>query len=92
MEIDNVIISCFSSSLHYSTENKIVYVYALIYFQFFLMTVHLFHLCARYHIPTLMYHDGCVSDGVFWYDHTVAVLVPLWRLVLHIGNGDGQLY
>jgi len=42
--------------------------------------------------PHPTYHDGCVSDGVFWYDHAVAVLVPLWRLVLHVGNGDGQLH
>lgn len=39
-----------------------------------------------------MYHNGCVSDGVFWYDHAVAVLVPLWRLVLHVRDGDSQLY
>lgn len=49
-------------------------------------------LFARPHIPTPTYHYGRVSDSVFRYDHAVAVLVPLWRLVLHVGNGDGQLH
>lgn len=47
---------------------------------------------ATCHTPTLMYRDGCVSNSVFWYDHTVTVFLPLWRLVLNIGDGDGQLH
>lgn len=47
---------------------------------------------ATCHTPTPMYHDGCVPDSVFLYDHAVAVFLPLWRLVLHIGDGDRQLH
>lgn len=37
------------------------------------------------------YHNGSVSDSVLWNDHFIAFLLPLRRLVFHIGNGDGQL-
>ena len=40
----------------------------------------------------LTYHDGCVPGSVFRDDHTVALLVPLRRLVLHVGDGDCQLH
>lgn len=49
-------------------------------------------MCATCHPPTPLYHNGCVSNSVFWYDHTVTVSLPLRRLVLHIGDGDGQLH
>lgn len=39
-----------------------------------------------------MYHNRSVSDGVFRYDHGVALLVPLRRLVLHVGDGDRKFH
>lgn len=49
-------------------------------------------MCANYHPYAPMYHNGCVSDSVFRDDHAVTVFVPLWRLVLHIRDGDWQLH
>lgn len=37
------------------------------------------------------YHNWSVSDSVFRYDDLVFVFLPLWRLVLHISDGDCQL-
>lgn len=42
--------------------------------------------------PNPTYHDGCVSNRVLWYDHAVAVFLPLRRLILHVGDGDSQLH
>lgn len=42
--------------------------------------------------PTNMYHNRSVSDGVFWYDHGVALLFPLRRLVLHVGDGNRKFH
>lgn len=41
---------------------------------------------------TYTYHYGCVPGGVLRDDDTVALLLPLWRLVLDIGDGDCQLH
>ncbi len=57
-----------------------------------LFVEHVLAVCTSCHTPAPMYHDGCVSDSVFWYDHTVAVFLPLWRLVLNVGDGDRQLH
>lgn len=54
--------------------------------------MHLPPASANHHTPSPAYHNGCVSDSVFRYDHAVAVLLPLRRLILHIGDGDGQLH
>ncbi len=37
------------------------------------------------------YHNWSVSDSVFRYDDLIFVLLPLWRLVLHVSDGDCQL-
>lgn len=34
------------------------------------------------------HHDGCIPGGVFRDDDTVALRLPLRRLVLHVGNRD----
>lgn len=36
--------------------------------------------------------DGRVPGGVLGHDDAVALLLPLGRLVLHVGDGDGQLH
>lgn len=38
------------------------------------------------------YHYRSVSGSVFRDDDTVALFLPLWRLVLHVGDGDSQLH
>lgn len=38
------------------------------------------------------YNYGCVPGCVFRDDDTVALLLPLWRLVLYVGDGDCQLH
>lgn len=37
------------------------------------------------------YHNWIVSDSVFRYDDLIFVFLPLWRLVLHVSDGDCQL-
>lgn len=45
-----------------------------------------------YFLFEVSYHDRSVSNGVFWDDHAVAVLLPLRRLVLYVGDGDRKLH
>lgn len=38
------------------------------------------------------HNNGRVPGGVLGHDDTVALLLPLRRLVLHVGDSDGQLH
>lgn len=38
------------------------------------------------------YDYGCVPGHVFRDNRTVALLLPLWGLVLYVGDGNSQLH
>lgn len=65
----------------------------LVIFYWFVSSLTLFlEAIMSQRLTYLAYHDGRVPHGVLGYDHGVAFLFPLRRLVFHIGDGDGQFH